>query len=126
MKEDTETATETGVGNKINDSPRDSVGDFIGSCSGSYGLVSTRPFIGNVEDSPDYFIFSPYIKRGYRIHYRSWGRTVWSMFEWHNETINVWTHFLGFLGILVALVVVCINYTDAVVPSSNSPHLALK
>jgi adiponectin receptor len=37
-----------------------------------------------------------HIKGGYRHNY-SWGDAAWSLFGWHNETLNVWTHLIGFV-----------------------------
>ena len=36
-----------------------------------------------------------YIFRGYRINY-SFNETIKSLFSWHNETINIWLHMIGF------------------------------
>jgi predicted membrane channel-forming protein YqfA (hemolysin III family) len=41
--------------------------------------------------------------RGYRINFFSLKQLLRSMCMMHNETINIWTHFLGFLGFSVLL-----------------------
>jgi len=34
------------------------------------------------------------------------------MFMWHNETINVWSHFLGKLLYIYVFYWICINYPN--------------
>ena len=44
----------------------------------------------------------PYLKKGYRVNL-SWAQIARSVFRVHNETVNVWSHFLGclvFMGLL--------------------------
>jgi adiponectin receptor len=48
-----------------------------------------------------------YIHRGYRINHTSYKNALLSLFTVHNESVNVWTHFVGFkvfVGIIVFLV----------------------
>ena len=63
-----------------------------------------------MEDAPEYHRYNPHIKGGYRIHYYSWKATLWSLFQCHNETINVWTHFAGFWATFVGLLILFCNY----------------
>lgn len=74
-----------------------------------------KPFIGSRYESADYCVYNPHIYKGYRINYKSWGVTIWSLFQCHNETINVWTHFLGFWACMTALIIIGANYN--VLPS---------
>ena len=76
------------------------------------GIVAQdmKPYIGEIEEAPEYHRFNPHIKHGYRINYQTWSATLLSIFQCHNETINVWSHFIGFLISLVALLVVFCNY----------------
>ncbi|CAK4662073.1 hypothetical protein LEN26_016163 [Aphanomyces euteiches] len=49
----------------------------------------------------DFLGFNQYIHTGYRVHH-TWTDCVLSLFEFHNETLNVWTHLVGailFLGL---------------------------
>lgn len=78
----------------------------------------TRPYIGKKNDAPDYHRYNPYILAGYRINYNSWGSTLWSLFQCHNETMNVWSHFLGFLATFAALIFLCCNYTEVTVKTT--------
>ena len=72
-----------------------------------------RPFIGLTEDAPEYHRYNQYIKAGYRINYFTWRATLWSLFQCHNETINVWTHFAGFWASFVGLIFLFCNYDTA-------------
>lgn len=45
---------------------------------------------------PDYMKDNEYIKNYYRAEWPL-KLAFFSLFRWHNETLNVWTHFLGFL-----------------------------
>ena len=42
----------------------------------------------------------PFVLNGYRIHHNA-RDCFFSMFKLHNETLNIWTHFLPFWGFLV-------------------------
>ncbi|XP_049847958.1 uncharacterized protein LOC126305015 [Schistocerca gregaria] len=44
---------------------------------------------------PGYLKHNPYILGGYRVNLDLWSSTK-TFLTWHNETINIWTHFLGF------------------------------
>ncbi|XP_054461952.1 progestin and adipoQ receptor family member VII, a [Anoplopoma fimbria] len=57
---------------------------------------------GTVRDSevPHYFR-ERYVCNGYRPLNQKWRYYFLSLFQRHNETINVWTHLLAFLAILV-------------------------
>ncbi|XP_023201295.1 membrane progestin receptor alpha-B-like [Xiphophorus maculatus] len=59
---------------------------------------------GTVTDSevPAYFR-ERYVSTGYRPLEQSWRYYFLSLFQRHNETINVWTHLLAFLLLLVKL-----------------------
>jgi len=60
-----------------------------------------------------------YILKGYRVNHTTVSRILRSLFMWHNETCNVWTHLLGsvfflFL-ILYAVLGLGLSKTDHVV-----------
>ncbi|TKS88671.1 Membrane progestin receptor alpha-B [Collichthys lucidus] len=59
---------------------------------------------GTVRDTevPPYFR-ERYISTGYRPLNQNWRYYFLSLFQRHNETINVWTHLLAFLIVLVKL-----------------------
>lgn len=58
---------------------------------------------------------------GYRINYTSWKRILWSLFEWHNETINIWSHLLGFIAFFIILLV--LGFSD--IGENIDPHRTL-
>lgn len=53
----------------------------------------------NIIDIPHWQRFNPAIRGGYRAFYNT-SMTFKSMLGWHNETVNVWSHFVGFLFFL--------------------------
>ena len=57
----------------------------------------------DIDDAPEWMVFNPHIRSGYRVGARWLGATR-SVFMRHNETVNIWTHLLGFL-MFVALIV---------------------
>lgn len=61
-------------------------------------------FIGEIAEAPTHLVDNEFIRRGYRIGYhRSIKSILRSLFEFHNESINVWSHLLGmfFFGSLI-------------------------
>ena len=68
-----------------------------GACSAWFCAVC------DVEDAPEWMIFNPHIRSGYRVG-AGWLGATRSVFMRHNETVNIWTHLLGFL-MFVALIV---------------------
>jgi adiponectin receptor len=65
-----------------------------------------------------------YIHHGYRLHY-SVSECFHSLFELHNETINVWTHLIGSLIFFTLFFVVCTQQIDkhASVVDQNTHHI---
>ncbi|GAA5913087.1 hypothetical protein JCM8208_000736 [Rhodotorula glutinis] len=58
-----------------------------------------------------------HILSGYRyIPIERWGTLIRSAWQWHNETINIQSHFVGFLSLVVLLVYYLFF-------SSSSPHM---
>ncbi|XP_042489849.1 heptahelical transmembrane protein 1-like [Macadamia integrifolia] len=55
-------------------------------------------------ESPDYLRDNEYILNYYRVDWPL-KESFFSIFSWHNETLNVWTHLLGFLLFLVLTIV---------------------
>ena len=51
-----------------------------------------------------------YIKCYYRKTDQTWKYYFKSIFKWHNETMNIWTHLLGFLGVFLSNIYINLNY----------------
>ncbi|KAM9737880.1 progestin and adipoQ receptor family member VII, a [Menidia menidia] len=59
---------------------------------------------GTVRDTEvPYYFRERYVCTGYRPLDQNWRYYFLSMFQRHNETINIWTHLLAFLAFLVKL-----------------------
>ena len=63
-------------------------------------LHRTDPYIGSSEEakiSSRHLVWNRDLVRGYRINYGTWTATFKSLFQCHNETVNIWTHLIGFI-----------------------------
>lgn len=63
------------------------------------------PRIGRKDEVEPEEIFNEHLQSGYRMNYTSWRHILNSLFEWHNETLNIWTHLVGFCIFFVLLLV---------------------
>ncbi|CDW79096.1 adiponectin receptor protein [Stylonychia lemnae] len=67
-------------------------------------------FIGEVTHAPEHLVDNEYIQNGYRIGYNKQFWTIArSLFQVHNESVNVWSHLLGM--VLFALLIINALYT---------------
>jgi len=57
---------------------------------------SVEPFIGTDAQAPAWML-RPFIMRGYRIGFVTNRQIFRSLFMWHNETTNSWSHIFGAL-----------------------------
>ena len=73
---------------------------------------SKKSFIGTLEELPLSMVDNEYIKTGYRLNFFGFKDVLATMFMWHNETVNVWSHFLGKVGYFVLLVVILVKYPN--------------
>ena len=55
-----------------------------------------------MDDTP-VELWEPAIINGYRSTNQPWSYYLKSLFQMHNETINVWTHLIGFVAIWISL-----------------------
>jgi len=69
---------------------RDGTGPLV-ERSGSSELL-----LKSFHESPSYCQSNPYILSGYRVDY-SWEECFRSIFSWHNETMNIYTHLIPML-----------------------------
>ncbi|GAA5853051.1 hypothetical protein JCM5353_003148 [Sporobolomyces roseus] len=75
------------------------------------------------EELPHEWRNNEFIISGYRyIPIEQWGALLRSGWEWHNETVNIQSHFLGFLSLAVLLVYYLT--TTPSYPSTSSSSLA--
>lgn len=65
------------------------------------------------HELPDYMKDNEYIVKYYRSEWPL-KQALFSLFQWHNETINVWTHLLGFVFFVGLTVVHAAHVSDAV------------
>lgn len=56
----------------------------------------SRTHLLKYEEAPEYLKSNPYIHTGYRSD-QTWKQCLLSVLQFHNETLNIWTHLLGFL-----------------------------
>jgi adiponectin receptor len=59
------------------------------------------------DEIPEFLQGNVYIQEGYRVGYTCCYASR-SLFTLHNETINVWTHLIGFLGFFVFMIVLSV------------------
>ena len=58
------------------------------------------------DEAPDYLKTNPYIRTGYRSP-QKYSQCLRSVFSLHNETLNIWTHLLGFIYFFTILLWDC-------------------
>lgn len=58
-------------------------------------------YVGNYAQAPEFIKDNIYIKSGYRINFQSLKCVGKSLFMVHNEMVNIWSHFLGAILIIV-------------------------
>lgn len=54
------------------------------------------------NEIPDFLKGNPWVVKGYRA-FLPFGQCMKSLFVWSNETLNIWTHLLGFLVFLILM-----------------------
>jgi len=66
---------------------------------------------GTIEEVTEDFLHdNEYIKTGYRLHFKGMWPVTKTMFKWHNETVNIWSHFLGVLLFFGLAVFILVHY----------------
>ena len=58
-------------------------------------LKGHEQFLGTRMDADEWMLGNEHINHGYRIGYNTKRKAAKSVFEVHNETANIWSHFLG-------------------------------
>ncbi|CAD8116129.1 unnamed protein product [Paramecium primaurelia] len=67
--------------------------------------------IGPICKAPGY-LKDQYIKHGYRINFKNKKDVIKSMFMWHNELVNIWTHLIGAIIIVSLIFYLWLNYDE--------------
>jgi adiponectin receptor len=84
-------------------------------------------FRGPICKAPSY-LKDQYIKKGYRINFSSKKDVVKSLFMWHNELINIWTHLIGAIIIISLIFYLWLNYDELfrtkAIESFNGKHIS--
>jgi hypothetical protein len=55
------------------------------------------PYLGPIHEAPEWETNGYYIETNWRINYNTYEKCMDTLFMWHNETVNVWSHILGCL-----------------------------
>mmetsp|Transcript_15593 Transcript_15593/g.26845 ORF Transcript_15593/g.26845 Transcript_15593/m.26845 type:complete len:369 (-) Transcript_15593:49-1155(-) len=69
--------------------------DLIADGPVKFATNATKYVLHAIHEVPDWVRDNEYILTGYRVHF-SFGLCLRSLFRIHNETVNVWSHLLGF------------------------------
>jgi adiponectin receptor len=81
---------------------------------------NSDPFIGAKEDAELYMTRGSDIETGYRVNFRSYRQALSSLFMLHNETVNIWTHFIGSLCFIYLIYYVVVWLAPATFDSDRS------
>ena len=71
--------------------------------------------LGSFDEAPKFMQDNEFIKGGYLLNCTSFKKTFKSLFMWHNETINIWSHLLGAIFFFAL-----IFYTSIFITNYNS------
>lgn len=82
---------------------------------------SDQPYIGLIDEAPEWDTEGYYILTGWRINFNTYGRVLRSFFMIHNETVNIWSHFIGAMFFVFLVGYVIINMP----PSTNLEEAGL-
>ena len=90
----------------------------LGSSSSSGALLS----FDHVKEHHDYMADNEWIHTGYRAPSGFW-QTLFSLFSFHNETINVWSHLIGAVYFLASFFLIVYEISFGGLSSSSSPFI---
>lgn len=68
-----------------------------------FALKRSKFSLHKYEDLPEYMKDNHYITDGYRVHF-TYKLCVQSLFRWHNETLNIWTHLIAAMLFFVLMI----------------------
>lgn len=81
------------------------------------------PFLASLSQIPDYMKFNNAIQHGYRINFDNWKRASMTLFQIHNETLNVWTHLIGWAFMLYLMVYALSTWLSEATTSTKAMFL---
>jgi adiponectin receptor len=68
-----------------------------------------------MSEAPDHLVDNEFIHRGYRIGYNYSIKTILkSLFEFHNESVNVWSHLLGMIFFGAFMIFYTLNHISSI------------
>lgn len=81
-----------------------------------------RPEIVGIEEAPAFLIDNKHLRKGYRKNFRRMPDILASLCQPHNETLNIWTHLIGSIVAIWAVIFVLGNQTpfDAIGPRTKT------
>jgi len=79
--------------------------------------TAKAPFIGSREEAPEWLQeieIDGFLETGFRINFSSYSLASLTLFMWHNETINIWTHLIASASALFVVAILTTRdfYTD--------------
>lgn len=83
--------------------------------------TKSEGYIGPIWDIPEDIRDNLFILTGYRVGFDDVRKTTPTIFMWHNETMNVWTHLFGKVCAWITIIFVLMN-----IPNYESSGLDLK
>ena len=58
-------------------------------------IPHSEPVFVHISEKAPYGLSNKHIHFGYRKNFNTISHTLKSIFMWHNETVNIWTHLIG-------------------------------
>lgn len=80
-----------------------------------------QPYIGNIEDLPKHMIDNEYILTGCRINFQGWRQVASTLWMFHNETFNIWSHLLGTIFAAAVVVYILMSYPNMESAGKDGP-----
>lgn len=65
-----------------------------------------------IEELPEWARDNEYIKSRYRIDFEGNCEVAKTAFKCHNETVNVWTHLIGSIIMLILAIFILVDYEN--------------
>lgn len=81
-------------------------------------LVGPPRCDGQFDEIPLEIQYNDFLRSGYRLNHIGFWPILGSCFKWHNETVNVWTHFLGKLAAIACAIMLMTMYPNMHGPAS--------